>query len=312
MSADFDVVTGAFSYSGAVIARELQAAGRRVRTLTGHPGRAPAGSDIEARPLDFADPAGLTESLRGARVLVNTYWVRFAHGQVSHETAVAQSRVLLRAAADAGVGRVVHVSITHPSADSPYPYFRGKAAVEQALADLRLPHTVLRPAILFGGDGVLINNIAWLLRHLPVFAVGGTGEYRIRPIHVDDLARLAAAAADAAGTEVIDAVGPDRPAFIDLVRFIAAAVGSRSPVVRVPGPVIPAGRPPARRGPARHAAHRRGIPGHGRRPGRHGRPGDRPDLPDPVDHRPQGHPGAHVRQRADPPLPVTSVPNGPG
>ena len=131
MSADFDVVTGAFSYSGAAIARELQAAGHRVRTLTGHPGRAPAGGEIEAGGyLDFTDPAGLTESLRGARVLVNTYWVRFAHGQVSHETAVAQSRVLLRAAADAGVGRVVHVSITHPSADSPYPYFRGKAAVE--------------------------------------------------------------------------------------------------------------------------------------------------------------------------------------
>ena len=238
MSGDFDVVTGAFSYSGAVIARELQAAGRRVRTLTGHPERAPAGTKIETRPLDFADPAGLTESMRGARVLVNTYWVRFAYGQVSHETAVAQSRVLLRAAADAGVGRVVHVSITHPSDSSRYPYFRGKAAVEQALADLGLPHTVLRPSILFGGDSVLINNIAWLLRHLPVFAVGGTGEYRIRPIHVDDLAALAVRGAAATGTEVIDAVGPDRPAFIDLVRFIAGVVGSRSLVVRVPGAVI--------------------------------------------------------------------------
>jgi uncharacterized protein YbjT (DUF2867 family) len=239
VSDDFDVVTGAFSCSGAAIARELQAAGRRVRTLTGHPERAPAGTAIEVRPLDFADPAGLADSLRGARALVNTYWVRFAHGEASHERAVTQSRALLRAAADAGVGRVVQVSITHPAADSPYPYFRGKAAVEQALADLRLPHTVLRPAILFGGDAVLINNIAWLLRHLPVFAVGGTGEYRIRPIHVDDLARLAATAAAATGTEVVDAVGPERPAFIDLVRFIAGAVGSRSLVIRVPGPVIP-------------------------------------------------------------------------
>jgi nucleoside-diphosphate-sugar epimerase len=239
MSDDFDVVTGAFSYSGAVIARELQASGRRVRTLTGHPGRAPAGTPIEVRPLDFADPAGLTESLRGARVLVNTYWVRFAHGRVSHETAVAQSRVLFQAAAQAGVSRVVHVSITHPDADSPYPYFRGKAAVEQALTDLRLPHTVLRPAVLFGGNGVLVNNIAWLLRHSPVFAVGGTGEYRLRPIHVDDLARLCVQSADAAGTEVVDAVGPDRPAFLELVRFIKDAVGSRSQVIRVPGSLIP-------------------------------------------------------------------------
>ena len=239
----FDVVTGAFSYSGAAIAHELQAAGRRVRTLTGHPGRGPqtaAAGGIEVRPLDFADPAALTESMRGARTLYNTYWVRFARGAVDHPVAVTRSRVLFQAAAAAGVRRIVHVSITNPSADSPYPYFRGKAAVEQALRDLGVSHAVLRPAILFGGDGVLLNNIAWLLRRLPVFAVGGTGEYRIRPIHVDDLARLAVRAGDSAVTEVIDAVGPERPTFLALVQTIRTAVGSRSQVIRVPGTLIPA------------------------------------------------------------------------
>ena len=236
---DLDVVTGAFSYSGAAIARGLQASGRRVRTLTGHPDRAPADTAIEARPLDFADPDGLRESLCGATTLYNTYWVRFPHGPVSHEAAVANSRALFLAAAEAGVRRIVHTSITHPDADSPYPYFRGKAAVEQALADLGVPHAVLRPSILFGGSGVLINNIAWLIRRLPVFAVGGTGGYRVRPIHVDDLARLAVRAGAGAGTSVIDAVGPDRPTFLDLVTQIRDAVGSRSQVIRVPGSVIP-------------------------------------------------------------------------
>jgi NADH dehydrogenase len=241
---EFDVVTGAFSYSGAAIARELLAAGRRVRTLTGHPGRAPAGTPIEARPLDFTDPAGLERSLRGAGTLYNTYWVRFAHGRVDHPAAVTHSRALFLAAAEAGVRRIVHVSITHPSADSPYPYFRGKAAVEQALRDLGVSHAVLRPATLFGGGGpvgsdVLINNIAWLLRRLPVFAVGGDGRYRIRPIHVDDLARLAVRAGSGSRDEIIDAVGPDRPAFIDLVNLIRDAVGSRSLVLRVPGALVP-------------------------------------------------------------------------
>jgi len=240
VSADFDVVTGAFSYSGAAIAREVQASGRRVRTLTGHPGRAPAGTPIEVRPLDFADPAGLTESLRGARTLYNTYWVRFARGEADHPAAVTRSRALFLAAAEAGVRRIVHVSITNPDADSPYPYFRGKAAVEQALRDLGVSHAVLRPAVLFGGSGVLINNIAWLLRHLPVFAVGGTGAYRLRPIHIDDLARLAVRAAESEATEVIDAVGPERPTFDELVHTIRNLTGSRSLVIHVPGPVIPA------------------------------------------------------------------------
>jgi uncharacterized protein YbjT (DUF2867 family) len=241
----FDVVTGAFSYSGAAIASELQAAGRRVRTLTGHPNRAPktqAGAPIEVievRPLDFADPVALAESLRGARTLYNTYWVRFAHGHVDHPAAVARSRVLFQAAVEAGVRRIVHVSITNPSFDSPYPYFRGKAAVEQALRDLGVSHAVVRPAILFGGNGVLINNIAWLLRRLPVFAVGGTGEYHIRPIHIDDLAQLCVRAGNSTTTETIDAVGPERPAFIDLVRTIKDAVGSRSQIIRVPGALIP-------------------------------------------------------------------------
>jgi uncharacterized protein YbjT (DUF2867 family) len=236
----FDVVTGAFSYSGAAIARHLLAAGRPVRTVTGHPGCAPRGTSIEVRPLDFADPAGLTASLRGAGTLYNTYWVRFARGPVDHQAAVANSRALFRAARDAGVRRIVHVSITHPSAASPYSYFRGKAEVERILAEAGVSYAIVRPAILFGGEGVLINNIAWLLRRLPVFAVGGTGAYRIRPVHIDDLTRLCLAAGSSAEKYTRDAVGPERPAFYELVCFVKDAIGSRSRVVRVPGALIPA------------------------------------------------------------------------
>jgi len=233
-----DVVTGAFSYSGAAIARELQSAGHRVRTLTGHPGRAPAGSQIEARPLDFDDSAELTRSLRGAQTLYNTYWVRFARGGVDHDMAVSNSRTLFEAAARAGVERIVHVSITHPSLTSPYPYFRGKARVEQILTELGVSHAIARPAILFGGDGVLINNIAWLLRHLPVFAIGGHGNYRVRGIHVDDLARLCVELATRSDTVTVDAVGPQTLTFAELVSAVRTAVGSHALVVPVPGAVL--------------------------------------------------------------------------
>jgi len=235
----FDVVTGAFSYSGAAIAKELQAAGRIVRTLTGHPGRAQGEHAIDVRPLDFDDPVGLVESLRGATVLYNTYWVRFPHGRVDHEAAVANSRTLFYAALHAGVQRIVHISITHPSITSPYPYFRGKAEVERILAEVGISYGVLRPAILFGGDGVLLNNIAWLLRRLPVFAVGGRGDYRIRPIHVEDLARLSVAVGTQRTTMVTDAVGPERPTFLELVRLVRDTVGSHARIVHLPHRVMP-------------------------------------------------------------------------
>lgn len=235
-----DAVTGAFSYSGAAIARELLKRGHQVRTLTGHPDRAPAGTPIECRPLDFGDPDGLRASLTGVHTLYNTYWIRFAHGTVNHEVAVANNRVLFAAAAAAGVQRIVHISITNPSHDSPDSYFRGKAAAEQALAESGVPgYAVARPAILFGSAGVLVNNVAWLLRRLPVFAIGGRGDYRLRPIHVDDLGALCADLGSRTDTVVLDAVGPESLTFRQFVESIRAAVASRSLVIPVPGVLIP-------------------------------------------------------------------------
>ncbi|MGO9342015.1 MAG: SDR family oxidoreductase [Acidimicrobiales bacterium] len=233
-----DVVTGAFSYSGAAIARHLQSAGRTVRTLTGHPERGSLETGIEARPLDFDDPAGLVESLRGATTLYNTYWVRFAHGGIDHPAAVENSRTLFQAAKRAGVRKIVHVSILHPSVTSPYPYFRGKALVERALAETGLRYAALRPSVLFDDRGVLLNNIAWLLRRLPVFFVGAKGEYRVRPIHADDLAALALDAAAWPDDRVVAAVGPQRPTFAELVSQIHTAVRSKARIVSVPAPVL--------------------------------------------------------------------------
>lgn len=233
-----DVVTGAFSYSGAAIARELLTAGRRVRTLTGHADRAPTGTQIEVHPLQFDDPDSLTAAMRGAHTLYNTYWVRFAHGGIDHDVAVANSRVLFDAAAAAGISRIVHVSIMRPTLDSPYPYFRGKAEVERILAASGVSYAIVRPALFFGGDGVLVNNVAWLLRHLPVFGIGGRGDYRVRGIHIDDLARLCTQLGGREDVAVIDAVGPESLTFREFVLAIRSAVGSRAALVSVPGPVL--------------------------------------------------------------------------
>jgi uncharacterized protein YbjT (DUF2867 family) len=234
-----DVVTGAFSYSGRAIARRLLGDGRMVRTLTGHPQHADPATAIQVRPLNFSDMPTLVRDLEGATTLYNTYWVRFAHGRTSHAQAIENSRTLFHAARQAGVQRIVQVSITNPAIESPYPYFCGKAIVERALAETGVSYAILRPAILFGNDDVLINNIAWLLRHLPAFAIGGRGQYRIRPIHVDDLARLCIDAAAQTHNSIIDAVGPDRPTFLELVQAIRSAIGSRARIVHVPESLLP-------------------------------------------------------------------------
>jgi uncharacterized protein YbjT (DUF2867 family) len=228
------VVTGAFGYSGSYIARRLLDAGCRVRNLTGHPDRPhPLGRQVESVAFHFDDPAALAAALRGARVLYNTYWVRFARGRVTHERAVANSRVLISAAAEAGVGRIVHISIANPSDGSPFPYYRGKAAVERALIESGLSHAIIRPTVLFGGADILINNIAWMLRRLPLFGVFGAGDYHIQPVYVGDLADLAVRLGGRDDNVIADAVGPETYTFEELVRLIAERIGSRPRIVHI-------------------------------------------------------------------------------
>ncbi|NIR33942.1 MAG: hypothetical protein GWO11_06080, partial [Desulfuromonadales bacterium] len=167
-------------------------AGHRVRTLTNtRPDADPHGGKVEIRPLDFDDYEGLVDALRGAAVFYNTYWVRFNAENFTLAGALENSRQLFAAAGEAGVERLVHISITNPSQDSSLEYFRDKAILEKDLADSGISHAVLRPAVMFGQRGILINNIAWMLRRFPSFGVFGDGRYRLQPIHVDDVARLA-------------------------------------------------------------------------------------------------------------------------
>jgi uncharacterized protein YbjT (DUF2867 family) len=234
MSGDH-AVTGAFGYSGRYIAQRLLDAGRTVRTLTNSTGRAnPFGGRVQIHPFHFDNPAALTESLRGVEVLYNTYWVRFNHRRFSHADAVANTLALFDAARRAGVQRLVHVSITNPSEDSPLEYFAGKARLERALRESGLSYAILRPTVLFGREDILINNIAWVLRRFPVFGVFGDGQYRLQPIFVDDLAALAVDQGSAAGNRVIDAIGPETFTYRELVRTIGRIIGRPRRIVSVP------------------------------------------------------------------------------
>jgi uncharacterized protein YbjT (DUF2867 family) len=233
-ASEFDMVTGAYGFSGKYITRRLLSLGHEVRTLTNSTHRSnPFGSQVQAFPYTFDDPAKLTESLRGAAVLYNTYWIRFEYTAFSQRKAIDDSLLLFRAAKQAGVKRVVHISITNPSKTSSLPYFNGKAQLERALIESGLSYAILRPAVLFGSEDILINNIAWALRHLPVFGVFGDGNYRLQPIFVDDLAELAVEQGQQSSNQVIDAIGPETFTYRQLVRAIGNIIGKNRPIISV-------------------------------------------------------------------------------
>ncbi|MGA2747999.1 MAG: NAD(P)H-binding protein [Verrucomicrobiota bacterium] len=227
-------VTGAFGYSGRYIATRLLEQGRTVVTLTNSVDRAnPFGGRIRAVPLSFGEPDKLAAALGGVDILYNTYWVRFNNGMFTHGEAVENTLVLFEAARRAGVRRVVHISITNPSEDSPLEYFAGKARLERALRESGLSYAILRPTVLFGREDILINNIAWALRRFPFFAVFGDGSYRLQPIHVDDLAELAVAEGMRTENVVVNAIGPETFTYSELVKAVGGAIGRPRALVNV-------------------------------------------------------------------------------
>ena len=236
------IVTGALGYSGQYIAKRLLAKGCRVRTLTNSPQREnPLHSQIEVHPFNFENPAALTESLRGAEVLYNTYWVRFNHKNFTFKEAVKNTQTLFAAAQAAGIHRIIHVSITNPDPSnqpSELEYFAGKGVLEKSLQDSGLSHAILRPTVLFGMEDILVNNIAWILRHFPIFAVPGSGDYKLQPIFVDDLAAIAVDQAARSDNVIINCAGPEEFTYRLLILSIGAIIDKPRPILLLPPSLV--------------------------------------------------------------------------
>lgn len=235
LSRPLNVVTGAFGFIGRYIARTLLESGEAVRTITTHPEKPnPFGSAVEARPYSFDRPDELVASLRGASTLYNTYWVRFERGGSTFEQAIRNTALLFESAKRAGVGRIVHISVTNPSLDSRLAYYRGKARQEQALLASGVSYAIVRPTLVFGIEDILVNNIAWLLRRFPLFPIAGSGSYELQPVYAGDLAAIATACARATRSVTLDAIGPERFTFERFVSLLASKVKPGVKLVHVP------------------------------------------------------------------------------
>jgi NADH dehydrogenase len=227
-------VTGAFGFSGKYLARRLLDEGKRVITLTASPNRPdPFAGRVRAFPYLFSDPKAMAESLKGVGVLYNTYWVRFNYKDFSHAEAVRNTLALFEAARLAGVERIVHVSITNADTQSPLEYFACKGLLENALRACGLSYAIVRPAVLFGREDILINNIAWALRRFPVFCLFGDGSCHIRPIFVEDLATLMADLGKSRELATVNALGPEEYTWRGLVTMLADALGKKRRFVQL-------------------------------------------------------------------------------
>lgn len=230
-----NVVTGAFGYIGRYIAQHLLESGSAVRTITTHPDKPnPFGAAVRAFPYNFDRSDDLVASLRGASTLYNTYWVRFEYGGVTFQQAVRNTVTLFQCAKQAGVERIIHISVTNGSLGSSLPYYAGKALQEQALIESGVPYAIVRPTLVYGKEDILVNNIAWLIRKVPVFPLFGSGEYRLQPVYVGDLAAIAVACARDSKSTVVDAIGPESFSFKEFVKLLVAKIRPGVRLVHVP------------------------------------------------------------------------------
>ena len=240
-----DLVTGAFGYTGSRIAQRLITRGRNVVTLTRREsGRHPLSGDIKRLAYDFT-PDALVQALSGVDTLYVTYWMRFPRGEKTWAEVVTNIGRLAHAAQVAGVRRIVYISVSNAGHDSSTAYFRAKAAAEDGVRSAArgsgLSYAIVRPTLLYGPHDILLNNMAWTLRRLPLFGIPGRGDYRVQPVLVDDVADLCVEVAQQDVDRETDAAGPEAFTFDELVRAVRDAVGSRARLVHMPWPLVLAG-----------------------------------------------------------------------
>jgi NADH dehydrogenase len=236
-----NLVTGSFSFSGRYITLELLKTGERIETLTNHPkSNYSYYSKITIKPYRFDDFKALVDNFRGVDTFYNSYWIRYPHGSTSWNDAIKNSHKLFKACKLAGVKKIVHISVTNPTIDSPYSYFKGKAIVEELLKRSGVPYTILRIAWMFEAGDILVNNIAWILRRFPIFGVFGDGKYKLQPVSLKTLGRVAVENRYLGNhtkniNKTIDVIGPETYTYLEFVTIINKTLKTKTLIIPFPG-----------------------------------------------------------------------------
>ena len=233
-------ITGATGFVGPAVANAIAAAGHDIRILERKPGSGKQ-SGVNAQTTAQGDVTDLDSLRRGIRdidAVVHLVSIRQGNPEQFEQVMVRGTRNLLAAAKESGVRRLVLMSAlgTSERTKDLVPYYGAKWAMEQDTIASGLEYVVFRPSFIFGRGGILTTFMP-LAKYAPVTAVIGTGEQRIQPIWVDNVAAYFAQSVDRPGAanRTFEIGGPDVVSWNEFWRRLRAVLGVKlRPIVHVP------------------------------------------------------------------------------
>jgi len=236
-------ITGGTGFVGIHTTRALTAAGHEVRLLARGTRGGPRPAGAQWMRADVVSGDGLADGMRGCDAAVNLVAIIREKGRQTFARVNAEGTAnVARAAAEAGVGHLVHVSAIGVDPDPRYAYLASKWEGEQAVRGGTVPFTVLRPSLVFGpGDG-FFTVLARLIRLNPVVPIVGDGRALFQPIAVSDLARIVALCIERGPSRAVHEVGgPDQLTYEQIIDIVKAETGRvRRRNVHVPvGAMLP-------------------------------------------------------------------------
>ena len=236
-------VFGGSGFLGRQIVRRLADEGAAVRVAVRHPERAAfltgtgAAGEITAVYADVWDEASVGPAVAGAEAVVNTVGHYVERGRASFAAIHGQGAMqVARAAAQAGVRRLVHISGIGADPASASPYVRARGIGERLVREAFPEATILRPSVLFGPEDAFLNRLAGLARVMPALPLFGSGATKLQPVYVRDVAEAVARAlaTPAAQGRVYELGGPRIYTYQELVRLVLAQIGRKRLLVPIP------------------------------------------------------------------------------
>ena len=242
MNNNLVTVFGGSGFLGRHAVRALARAGWRIKIATRHPNRAfflrPLGTvgQIDFVKCDVADAESVAAAVMGSQAVINLTGILFQKGQSFEDVQTQGAGNVARAAAAAGVAKLVHVSAIGADADSDSSYAVTKAEGEQFVREAFPNAVILRPSVIFGPEDGFFNKFASLARFTPALPLVGGGHTRFQPVFVGDVASAIAAVLtreDVAG-RTYELGGPATYSFRELLEIILFQTGKKRLLVPLP------------------------------------------------------------------------------